>query len=192
MRPVNAALGAVATGVRLGGRVTHLPHAPVRALRSRRASGPRDFVEWMVAEFRRHDLRHLVEAGRDASGFDGRSWLRDVDAPAAVVVTTRDRAVAPQRQLEAAALIEGASVHEIDGGHFVCATERFVEPLREACRDVAARAARSKTGSLPVGAEGPVSAQTPSVLASHSASFSSSAIVCSTPRASASMSGVVS
>jgi pimeloyl-ACP methyl ester carboxylesterase len=142
-RPVDAALGAVATGARVGGRVTHLPQAPLRALRARRASRPRDFVRWTIAEFRRHDVRHLLEAARDASGFDGRSWLREVDAPAAVVVTTRDRAVAPRQQLEAAALIEGASVHEIDGGHFVCTTKGFVQPLCDACRDVAVRAARS-------------------------------------------------
>jgi pimeloyl-ACP methyl ester carboxylesterase len=141
-RPVDVALGAVATGARLGERVTRLPQAPLRALRSRRAWRPRDFIEWMIAELRRHDVRHLIEAARDANAFDGRSWLPEVDVPAAVVVTTRDRAVTANDQLEAAALIEDASVHEIDGGHCVCATERFVEPLRDACRDVAARAAR--------------------------------------------------
>lgn len=140
-RPVDAVLGALATGARLCGHVTHVPSAPVRALRSLRPSQPRDFLQWTIAEFRRHDVRHLVEAGRASSGFDARAWLREVDTPVAVVVTTRDRVVPPHRQLEVAELIEGASVHEVDGGHAVCARECFVEPLRDACRDVAARAA---------------------------------------------------
>ncbi len=139
--PVDAALGALATGARLCGRVTHVPSAPARAVRSLHRSRPHDFLQWTIAEFRRHDVRHLVEAGRASNGFDARPWLREVDTPVAVVVTTRDSVVPPRRQLEAAELIEGASVHEVDGGHAVCARERFVEPLRDACRDVAARAA---------------------------------------------------
>jgi pimeloyl-ACP methyl ester carboxylesterase len=179
-RPVDAALGAVATGARLGGRVTHLPHSPLRALRARRASRPRDFMQWMIAEFRRHDVRHLLEAARDASGFDGRSWLREVDAPAALVVTTRDRAVTPRHQLEAAALIEGASVHEVDGGHFVCATKGFVEPLCDACRDVAVRAAGSSR------------AQGPQALAAASTnSASAGAIASASSQASSTMSGQI-
>ena len=140
--PVDVALGALATAARLCGRVTHVPSAPVRAVRSLRRSRPHDFLEWTIDEFRRHDLRHLVEAGRASNGFDARPWLREVDTPVAVVVTTRDQVVPPRHQLEAAELIEGASVHEVDGGHAVCAREHFVEPLLVACRDVAARAAR--------------------------------------------------
>jgi 3-oxoadipate enol-lactonase len=147
--PVDAAIGVGTTGARLGGRSTHLPSTPLRALRSRRASRPqgatrpRDLLQWTIAEFRRHDVRHLREAARAVSRFDSRSWLPEVDAPTAVVVTTRDHMVAPHQQLEAARLIEGASVHEIDGGHTICASGHFVEPFRGACRDVAARAART-------------------------------------------------
>jgi 3-oxoadipate enol-lactonase len=138
-RPLDAALGLAAGGARRGGYVTHLPSVPLRALRTLRASRPSDFVQWAIAEFRRHDVRVLMEAARAAGSFDARPWLRDVAVPAAVVVTTRDRVVMPQRQLEAADLIEGASVHEIDGGHAVCVRERFVAPFVAACRDVAAR-----------------------------------------------------
>ena len=99
-------------------------------------------MQWTVAEFRRHDLRHLLEAGRAANGFDGSALLRELAIPAAIVVTTRDRVVPPREQLAAAALIEGASVFEVDGGHAVCARPRFAEPLRDACRDLAGRAAR--------------------------------------------------
>lgn len=140
--PIDSLLGAVASGARLGGRIMHVPSAPLRALRSRRPARPRDFMQWTVDEFRRHDVRHLFEAARAASTFDSRSWLREVDTPAAVVVTTRDRLVPPGQQLESAALIERASVYEVDGGHAACARLHFVEPLHRACRDVAARAAR--------------------------------------------------
>ena len=69
--------------------------------------------------------------------FDGGALMRELDAPAAIVVTTRDHVVPPRAQLEAAALIEGASVYEVDGGHTVCARQQFAEPLVDACRDVA-------------------------------------------------------
>ena len=142
-RPIGAALGAVASGARFGGRLAHVPLAPLRAVRSRRPARAQSFVEWTIGEFGRHDTRQLVEAARAASTFDASSWLPEIDAPTAVVVTTRDRVVAPNLQLDAAALIEGASVHEVDGGHAACARELFVAPFREACRAVAARASRT-------------------------------------------------
>ena len=138
-RPIGTALGGIAAGARLGGRLAHVPTAPLRAVRSRRPARAHGFVEWTISEFGRHDTRQLVEAARAASTFDARSWLPEIDAPTAVVVTTRDRVVAPHLQLDAAALIEGASVHEVDGGHAACARERFVAPFHEACRAVAAR-----------------------------------------------------
>ncbi len=141
-RPADVALGLFAASARFGERAASLPTAPLRALRALRPSRPRDFVQWTIAEFRRHDVRHLLEAGRAANSFDGGSLLRDVDVPAAMVVTTRDRVVPPREQLAAAALIEGASVFEVDGGHAVCARQRFAEPLRDACRDLAVRAAK--------------------------------------------------
>ncbi len=163
--PVLARLRGCATGrcrARCSGdrralrRTRHSPTtgAAARPSYADASSRPRDFMQWMIAEFRRHDVRHLLEAARDASGFDGRSWLREVDAPAAVVVTTRDRVVAPRHQLEAAALIDGASVHEIDGGHFVCATKGFVEPLCDACRDVAGPSSAEFASVQPSGVGG--------------------------------------
>jgi pimeloyl-ACP methyl ester carboxylesterase len=141
-RPIGAALGAVATGARVGGHLARVPTAPLRAVRSRRSAPAHSFVEWTIAEFRRHDARQLLEAAHAASTFDANPWLPEIDAPTAVVVTTRDRVVAPTLQLDAAARIEGASVHEIDGGHTACTRERFVGPFRAACSEVAARASR--------------------------------------------------
>ncbi len=142
-RPLDVALGLVVAGARFGGRATNVPSAPLRALRTLRSSRPRDFVQWTIAEFRRHDLRHLLEAGRAANGFDGGTLLRELAIPAAIVVTTRDRVVPPREQLAAAALIEAASVFEVDGGHAACARQRFAEPLRDACRELAGRTGRS-------------------------------------------------
>jgi pimeloyl-ACP methyl ester carboxylesterase len=139
--PADAALGALAGAARLAGRLAHVPSIPLRAWRSARESRPSDFVQWALTELRRHDVRMLVEAARASGGYDARAWLPEVDVPAAVVVTTRDRVVPPPVQLEFAAMIDGASVHEVDGGHAVCTRERFVAPLLAACRDVAARAA---------------------------------------------------
>ena len=130
-RPMDAALGTLAAGVRLGGHLAQIPSAPLRAARRAAAVTLARLRAVDDLGVPSHDLRHLVEAARAATAFDSRPWLREVDIPAAVVVTTRDRVVPAQRQLEAAALIGGASVHEVDGGHAVCARERFAEPFRE-------------------------------------------------------------
>jgi pimeloyl-ACP methyl ester carboxylesterase len=139
--PADAALGALAGMARLVGRAVHVPSIPLRAWRRSSESRPRDFVEWALMELRRHDVRMLVEAARASGSYDARTWLAEMDVPAAVVVTTRDRVVPAHAQLEFATLVEGTSVHDVDGGHAVCTRERFVAPLLSACRDVAARAA---------------------------------------------------
>jgi pimeloyl-ACP methyl ester carboxylesterase len=146
-RGAGAALGVAATGARLGARIARVPSAPLRHVLPGRGAREHGFVEWTIAEFRRHDARHLLEAARDASAFDGRAWLLEIDAPTVVLVTTRDRVVTPSHQLEAAMLIDGASVHEVDGGHAVCTRERFVEPFRDACRAVASRVSRRASAS---------------------------------------------
>jgi len=137
--PLEAALAVAASGARFGGHVTHFPTAPVRfaagAIRNLRATTPTDFVQWAVDELRRHDVRTLLEAARASSRHDARDWIGDVRTPAAVVLTSRDRLVPPERQLETAELL-GASVHEVEGGHAVCTRDRFVAPLVDACRAV--------------------------------------------------------
>jgi len=144
--PVEAALAVAASGVRLGGHVAHVPTAPVRFAADRasnlgrrvRATTPTDFVQWAVDELRRHDVRTLLEAARAASRHDARAWIGEVRAPAAVVLTTHDRLVPPERQLATAELL-GATVHEVEGGHTVCTRDRFAGPLVDACRAVGYR-----------------------------------------------------
>lgn len=132
-------LGALARATRVADHLTRVPAAGVRLLRHARSSRPTDFVEWALAELRRHDVRMLVEAARAVSKYDATSWIHEVDVPTAVMVTKRDRTVAPRAQLELAAAVSGSSVHEVDGGHAVCARERFVPPLLDACESVATR-----------------------------------------------------
>jgi 3-oxoadipate enol-lactonase len=54
----------------------------------------------------RHSARDIAEAGRELGRFDSRPWLRRQPFPSAVVLTTRDRAVAPAKQRELAAALD--------------------------------------------------------------------------------------
>lgn len=58
---------------------------------------------WTIGELMRHEARDVAEAGRELGRFDSRPWLPAVDVPAAMVLTTRDSAVAPAKQRELAA-----------------------------------------------------------------------------------------
>jgi pimeloyl-ACP methyl ester carboxylesterase len=71
---------------------------------------------WLAAEFRRATARDLVAAGRALSHYDARPWAMQLDVPAAMLITTRDRLVSLAKQRELAAAL-GASVLEIDADH---------------------------------------------------------------------------
>jgi 3-oxoadipate enol-lactonase len=110
---------------------------------SRAAAGPRSRLDPGLRRWLRHELRRTpwwvsAQAGVDLAGHDGSRWLRHLDVPAAVVVTERDRAVAPARQRRMAAALPGASVHPAAIDHAGCVTrpDRFVPALRDACRAV--------------------------------------------------------
>ncbi len=66
---------------------------------------------WALSELMRHSARDIAEAGRELGRFDSRPWLRPLPIPSAVVLTTRDDAVAPAKQRELAAAL-GAQVFE--------------------------------------------------------------------------------
>ncbi len=66
---------------------------------------------WLLSEVMRHSARDIAEAGRELGRFDSRPWLRSIDAPCAVVITTNDDAVPPRKQRELAAAA-GAQVFE--------------------------------------------------------------------------------
>ncbi len=63
---------------------------------------------WWLSELMRHSARDIAEAGRELGRFDSRPWLQTVNVPAASVITTRDRSVAPARQRELAGAVGGA------------------------------------------------------------------------------------
>ena len=77
---------------------------------------------WARAQLSRTTLATAVSAVRAVCKFTSDSWIGQVDVPAAVVVTPRDRIVPPGRQLELVRAVPGASLHEVDAGHGACIT----------------------------------------------------------------------
>jgi len=101
------------------------------------------------AQLRRTTLAIAISAIQAVCEFTSHSWIDQVDAPAAVVVTVRDRIVPVSRQLRLARAIPGASVHEVDADHAVCVTrpQLFAQTLIQACWSVtAARGDPARTG----------------------------------------------
>jgi pimeloyl-ACP methyl ester carboxylesterase len=94
---------------------------------------------WARAELSRTTLASAVSAIQAVCEFNSDGWISQLDVPAAVVVTTRDRIVPPGRQLRLARAIPGASVHEVRADHGVCinAPQLFAPALLEACWSVA-------------------------------------------------------
>jgi 3-oxoadipate enol-lactonase len=92
-------------------------------------------------EFEGHDPASVIQATHALSGFSSHDWIGSVDVPTAVIVTTRDELVPPERQLKLAKSIPGAEVFEVDGDHGACVTraDLFVSALLAACRSVERR-----------------------------------------------------
>lgn len=133
---------AAAGSTRLGMLAAQVPVSSLRRLVPRGDTvRPSSMREWARAEMRRHDYRHVLEAGVAMSNYHAR-WVDEIDVPTAVVVTTRDRAVNPLAQARMAFKIPGASLHRIDDGHIVCAKRAFGPALAAAVDDVARRAYR--------------------------------------------------
>ena len=94
-------------------------------------------------EMARSDPATVMQAARAVIRFSSRDWAKGIDVPTAVVITTEDRLVPPQRQRRLAASIPGARVYEVAGDHLACvrAAGRFVPTLVEACAWVDGEAA---------------------------------------------------
>ena len=92
-------------------------------------------ARWARAQLRRTTLATSISAMHAVCGFSSDSWISQVDVPTAVVITARDRVVPPDRQLELARAIPGASVHHLDADHGACinAAQLFAPALLEAC-----------------------------------------------------------
>jgi len=92
-------------------------------------------------EFEGHDPASVIQATHALSGFSSHDWIGGVDVPAAVIITTRDELVPPERQRKLAESIPGAEVFEVDGDHSACVARAdvFVPALIAACRSVERR-----------------------------------------------------
>jgi 3-oxoadipate enol-lactonase len=100
--------------------------------------------ERVYREFEGHDPASVIQATHALSGFSSHDWIGNVDVPTAVIVTTRDELVPPERQRKLADSIPGAEVFEVDGDHGACVAraDLFVPALLAACRSVERRGAR--------------------------------------------------
>jgi 3-oxoadipate enol-lactonase len=96
-------------------------------------------ARWVRAQLSRTTLATVISAMEAVSEFTSHRWISQIDVPAAVVVTTRDRIVPVSRQLTLARVIPDASVHTVDGDHAVCITQPqlFAQTLLKACWSVA-------------------------------------------------------
>ena len=108
-------------------------------------------ARWARAQLRRTTLATAISAIQAVCEFTSHTWIGQVNIPAAVVVTARDRVVPVSRQLKLARAIPGASVHEIDADHAVCVTapQAFTPVLLQACWSVrAGRAGRTPSALI--------------------------------------------
>jgi pimeloyl-ACP methyl ester carboxylesterase len=127
---------------RAGGRDAAPDHGPAgRAANEGAAPGPGPVhPDWALKERPLADLAAFIEAGVALNGYDSSAWLPELDIPAAVVVTQRDRIVAPWRQEAMAALIPGTKRYVVDAGHdaVVARPDAFLPTLRDACAGLVA------------------------------------------------------
>jgi 3-oxoadipate enol-lactonase len=130
---------AAAGSTRLGMLAARAPVSRMRRLvPAATPVRPSSMRAWTQAEMRRHDYRHILEAGVAMSNYHAR-WIDQVDVPTTVLVTTKDRAVNPLAQARMAFKIPGAQIQRVDDGHIVCAKREFGPALAAAIDDVASR-----------------------------------------------------
>ena len=97
---------------------------------------------WAWRQFRATPPRAVASAATVIARFDSRAWIAQLELPAAVVITTRDRLIPPARQLELARCLPDAAVYEVEAGHAACvlAADRFRPALLAATASVTGRA----------------------------------------------------
>jgi pimeloyl-ACP methyl ester carboxylesterase len=100
-----------------------------------------DTARWALNEFRSTSAWAVGQAVASLGRHHSTPWLSSIDVPTAVVVTTRDHVLPTARQLELAAKIPGATVHEAECGHAGCVLEHqaFVPAFLEAAYATTAR-----------------------------------------------------
>ena len=93
---------------------------------------------WALREFRSTTPWEIAVAVDEIGRFDSTRWLHTLRLPTAVVVTTRDRFIAPDHQRSLARRIPGAATYEVAAGHAACvlAADRWVPALLAAVASV--------------------------------------------------------
>jgi 3-oxoadipate enol-lactonase len=131
------ALPAVATAVRWS-PILHLAGAELIGLALLGRLEDPATGRWAREQLRLTTLATAVSAILAVSEFTSHDWIGQVDIPAAVVVTARDRIVPARRQRRLAQAIPGASAHELEADHGACinAPRLFAGALLEACWSV--------------------------------------------------------
>ncbi len=128
----------------IGARGVSRSRTAVRATRTAAEAldlTPSDIHDWALREFRSTSPWAVGQAVAALGRHHSRPWLSRIDVPTAVVVTNHDKVIAPERQIDLARQIPGATVHDIDAGHAACVLESevFVPALLEAVATVNAR-----------------------------------------------------
>jgi 3-oxoadipate enol-lactonase len=105
-------------------------------LRGQKAEGTPD--PWVAIETQGGSPAAFVQAATALNGLDAREWIPSIDVPTAVVVTTEDRTVSPERQRWLAEAIPDATLYEVNGDHRACIDDvkEFVPTLLQACVQV--------------------------------------------------------
>jgi pimeloyl-ACP methyl ester carboxylesterase len=100
-----------------------------------------DTQEWALEEWRRTSPWAIAQAVASLGRFHSTPWLPRVDVPTAVVVTTQDKVLSPERQRKVAATIPGATLHEAPVGHAGCVLQsaEFAPAFLEAVATTAGR-----------------------------------------------------
>jgi 3-oxoadipate enol-lactonase len=122
-------------------RVTPKPLRELTGLRILTGRADRDLREWAFSEIARHDWLRIIQAGREIGRFDSRRWIRGLDVPASVVVTTADEIVLPRRQLALAGMLPHVEIFEVHGPHSACISQaaEFSATLSRAVKSVETR-----------------------------------------------------
>jgi diacylglycerol O-acyltransferase len=100
-------------------------------------------ARWAWRQFRATAGADVAGAGTVLARFDSRPWIGEVNVPAAVVVTARDRLIPAARQHRMAHAIPHATTYEVDGGHACCVlrADLFRPALLAAVASVSSRVA---------------------------------------------------
>lgn len=104
---------------------------------------PSDTHQWALAEWRSTSSWAVAQAVASLGRHHSTPWLHQIDVPTAVVVTTKDKVLSPERQRVIASTIRGATVHAADCGHAGCVldADAFVPAFLEAVDTTAGRRA---------------------------------------------------